>query len=167
MLVGSKTTSLLSRQEFQMQNTWELSWNRVLLAFIISILMPRLIARHVWEGCICNWALSQMFRWCLQSLQLHLWTRDMLVTMKHWAQSGFSTWDTLTVAILMVWCYLLSSFAQQGKRPFPCAVCFGAWDPLWQLANEWQAFCLTGIVKIAHAHLYYCLILLWVISDQY
>lgn len=41
-----------------------------------------------------------------------------------------STWDTLTVAILMVWCYLLSSFAQQGKRPFMCAVCFGAWYPL-------------------------------------
>lgn len=163
MLVGSKTTSLLSRQEFQVQNTWELSRNRVLLAFIISVLMSRLIARHVWESCVCNWTLSQMFRWCLESSVTSV-NKDMLVTMKHWAQSGFSTWDTLTVAILMGWCCLFSSFAQQEKRPFLCAVCLGAWYPL-VTACQWMArILLNWRSKNCTCSLG---LLMWVISDQY
>lgn len=166
MLVDSKTTSLLSRQEFQMQNTWELSRNRVLLAFI-SVLMPRLIARHVWEGCVCNWTLSQMFRWCLESSQLHLWTRTCLWLWSTGPNLGFPP------GILLRWPFwwvgvVFFPLLLNRERDLSCVLSASVHDiHLWQFANEWHAFCLTGVVKIARAHLYYCLVLLWVISDQY
>lgn len=166
MLVGSKTTSLLSRQEFQMQNTWELSQNRVLLAFIISVLMPHLMARHVWEGCVCNWTLSQMFKWCLESSQSHLWTRTCLWLWSTGPNLGFHlgyTYGGHSDGLV------LSSFVLLNReRDLSCVLSASVHDIyLWQLANASHAFCLTGVVKIAHAHLYYCLILLWAISDQY
>lgn len=47
------------------------------------------------------------------------------------------------VAILAVWCYSLSSFAQQGKRPLLCAVWSGAWCPLVQ-ACQWMSCILLN-----------------------
>lgn len=126
-----------------MQSTWELSRNKVLLAIIISVLMPRLMARHVWEGCVCNWTLSQMFRWCLKSPQSHLWTRTCLWLWSTGPNLGFPPGIHLRWPFWWSSCYILFSFAQQGKRPFLCAVSFSAWYPLVR-ACQWMACILLN-----------------------